>query len=140
MTASVSDFLLENVESPVKHEQVKFKRFKSPFEIKSLNMKEISSLRKEATRRVLNKKTHQYENDTDQDKFSGLVMERAVVSPSLNNEELQKSYGCIADPSGLLQTMLTAGEYSELSDRVMEICGLNDDSDDAEVLKDEAKN
>ena len=37
---NVEDFI--NVESPVKEEKVKFKRFKVPFEIRSLTAKEVS--------------------------------------------------------------------------------------------------
>lgn len=136
--ASVSDFLLENVESPVKEEKVHLKRFKSPFVIKSLTAEDTSELRKQVTRRVLNKKTRMYEQIFDQNKFTDLVMTASIVEPNLNSEELQKSYGCIADPEGLLNHMLTAGEYNKLAKKVMEVSGLNDE--DSNDLVEEAKN
>lgn len=135
---SVSDFLLENVESPVKKEEVKFDRFKSPFVIKTLMAEDVSDLRKQATRNVLNKKTRLHEQVFDQDKFTDLVLTASIVNPPLNNAELQKSYGCIADPEGLLKHMLNAGEYNELAKKVMEISGLNDDN--SNDLVEEAKN
>lgn len=132
---NIEDFI--NVESPVKEEKVKFKRFKVPFKIKSLTAEQVSELRKQSTRYVLNKKTHTYQPEMDQNRFSDLVMATGVVVPNLNNEELQKHYGTIGEPARTLEKMLSAGEYIELTQRVMDISGLNGDSSD---LVDEAKN
>lgn len=138
MTASINDFLLENVGSPVEKKKVHLKRFKSDFEIKSLTAEETSALRKQATRRVVNKRTHQVEQETDQDKFTGLVLTSSVVFPDLDNAQLQTSYGCPGDPDKLLKTMLTIGEYNKLSQAVMDLSGLGDE--DGAELVDEAKN
>lgn len=136
--ASVNDFLLENVGSPVEEKELKLKRFKAPWKIKSLTAEETSELRKLATKRELNKRTHQYEQSTDQNKFADLVLTAAVVVPDLNNAELQKSWGCIGEPEKLLKRMLNMGEYTELSNAVMELSGLND-ADGAQLVE-EAKN
>lgn len=139
MAESVEDFLFENVGSPVEEKEVKLERFKSPFKIKSLTADEVSDIRKQATKRVLNRKTHRYEQETDENQFQGLVVAEAVVSPNLNNEELQTSWGCIAKPEKVLKKMLKVGEYTELSQAIMDLSGLNDD-DSSEDLVEEAKN
>lgn len=135
---SVNDFLLENVGSPVEKRELRLKRFKTPWTIKSLTAEETSELRKLATKRELNKRTHQYEQATDQNKFADSVLTAAVVVPDLNNAELQKSWGCIGEPEKLLKRMLSMGEYTELSNAVMDLSGLNDD--DSNDLVDTAKN
>lgn len=139
MAESVEDFLFESVGSPVEEKEVKLERFKSPFKIKSLTADEVSDLRKQATKRVLNRKTHKYEQETDENQFQDLVVAEAVVSPNLNNEKLQTSWGCIAKPEEVLKKMLKVGEYTELSQAIMDLSGLNDD-DSSEDLVEEAKN
>ena len=120
MAESVEDFLFENVGSPVEEKEIKLERFKSPFKIKSLTADEVSDLRKQATKRVLNRKTHKYEQETDEN-------------------QLQTSWGCIAKPEEVLKKMLKVGEYTELSQAIMDLSGLNDD-DSSEDLVEEAKN
>ena len=58
---NIKDFLMENVGSPNREEEVNLKRFKSPFKIRGLDAEEISEIRKQDTRRVFNRRTHQYE-------------------------------------------------------------------------------
>lgn len=139
MAESIKDFLFENVGSPVEEQEFKLERFKSPFKIKSLTADEVSDLRKQATKRVLNRKTHKYEQDTDENAFQDLVVAAAVVSPNLNNAELQESWGCIARPETILKKMLKVGEYTDLSEAIMDLSGLNND-DSSEELVEEAKN
>lgn len=139
MTESVEDFLFENVGSPVEEKEVKLERFKSPFKIKSLTADEVSALRKQATKRVLNRKTHKYGQETDENHFQDLVVAEAVVSPNLNNEKLQTSWGCISKPEEVLKKMLKVGEYTDLSEAIMDLSGLNTD-DSSEKLVEEAKN
>ncbi|WEV37734.1 hypothetical protein [Lactobacillus sp. ESL0677] len=137
MTENINDFLMKNVENPVKTENVKFKRFKSPFKIKSLLAEDVTRLRNQATKQELNSKTHQYEAQTDQNKFTDLIVEASVVSPDLHNAELMKSYSVVdGDAAKLLQRMLTIGEYSELADHIMKISGI----EDSEAVINTAKN
>ncbi|MGQ5708829.1 phage tail assembly chaperone [Lactobacillus sp. PSON] len=135
---SVNDFLMENVGRSTETIEVHFKRFKAPFKIKSLTAEESSELRKQATKRVLNKRTHQYSQETDQNLFGDLVLAKSVVFPDLENAELQKSWGVIGSPEKLIKAMLTMGEYNELSEKIMEVSGLN--NEDSEDLVEEAKN
>lgn len=136
--ADVKDFLMTNVDTTEQTKEVKFSRFKSPFVIKALTAEENSFLQKQATRRVQDKKTRQVISEVNQDKYVDLLIESSVVTPDLNSEELQKSWGCIADPSGLLKKMLLAGEYGELATQIQELSGF--DTEDINDLVDEAKN
>lgn len=134
---SISDFLAENVAPAQETKEIKFKRFKSPFKVRSLTGEDVNRLRREATKRVLNRKTHQYENETDQNEFISKVVAESVVVPDLLNEKLQRSYGVIGDPEKLLGAMLSAGEYSVLANEVTELSHLDGDMN---ALVDEVKN
>ena len=134
---SISDFLAENVAPAQETKEIKFKRFKSAFKVKSLTGEDVNRLRREATKRVLNRKTHQYENETDQNEFISKVVAESVVVPDLLNEKLQRYYGVIGDPEKLLGAMLSAGEYSVLANEVTELSHLDGDMN---ALVDEAKN
>lgn len=136
-TTSISDFLAENVAPAQETKEIKFKRFKSAFKVKSLTGEDVNRLRREATKRVLNRKTHQYENETDQNEFISKVVAESVVVPDLLNEKLQRSYGVIGDPEKLLGAMLSAGEYSVLANEVTELSHLDGDMN---ALVEEAKN
>ena len=138
VNASVEAFLLDNVESPIEKKKVHFDRFSVDWEIRSLTAEETNTLRKEATRPVLNRQTHQTELQTDEDKFTGLMLTKAVVFPDLDNAKLQESYSCPGDPAKLLRTMLKVGEYQRLQQAVLDLSGLNEDNPDD--LKDTAKN
>lgn len=137
VATSISDFLSENVAPARETKEIKFKRFKSPFKVRSLTGEDVNRLRREATKRVLNRKTHQYENETDQNEFISKVVAESVVVPDLLNEKLQRSYGIIGDPEKLLGAMLSAGEYSVLANEVTELSHLDGDMN---ALVDEAKN
>lgn len=133
---SVEDFI--NVESPVKEKEVKLKRFKTPFRIKSLTEKEIEELRKDSQTVEFNRATRTKHKVLDQEKFNDKLIEACVVVPNLKNEELQKHYGTYGDPAGTLEAMLLAGEYNVLAKKIMDLSGLDEDSDID--LVDEAKN
>lgn len=56
------------------------------------------------------------------------MMAEAVIQPDLNNEKLQKSWGCVADPAGVLKKMLSAGQYTDLGQAVQELSDFDIDS------------
>lgn len=130
---NIEDFI--NVEDPKVEKDVKLKRFNSPFKIKALGAGEISNLRKRATTKKLNKKTHQYENETDQNKFNDLLIVESVVFPSLTDERLQKRYNGFGDPVQTLGNMLLAGEYTKLVEEITALSDLDPDEDPVEEAK-----
>ncbi|WP_334328444.1 phage tail assembly chaperone [Companilactobacillus sp. HBUAS59699] len=135
---SVNDFLMENVDTKPETREVKFKRFKSPFVIKSLTEDENSVIQKDATRKIKDKQTRQVISQLDQSKYIDLMVLNSVVTPDLNSEQIQKSWNCLANPVGVLKKMLRAGEYIELMQQVQDLSGF--DMEDVEELKDEVKN
>lgn len=126
--ASVEDFLKQNVDVVPATEEVPFKRFKSPFVIQELTNRKIDELRAEATTKKKNPQTGQVEKTVDEMKVAEIMMVESVVTPNLNNKDLQTSYGDLADPVGLLKDMLTVGELQDLSTKVMALSGINQDN------------
>jgi len=133
----VNDFLRTNVDTTPKTMKFKVERFNSPFELKSLDAETSSRLQKEATHPIKNPKTGALTNDLNVQEYGDLLLSESVVSPDLKNAELQKSWGAVADPSGLLKKMLMAGEYTELLAQAQTLSGF--DNDNISELVDEAK-
>lgn len=138
MEYNVEDFLAENVKPKEVTKKINFKGFKSPFIIKALNADKFNEIQKQATTSYINKKTHQRVQETDQNKIVDLMMAEAVVQPDLNNEKLQKSWGCIADPAGVLKKMLNVGQYTDLGQAIQELSGY--DVDNLNNYVEQAKN
>lgn len=126
--ASVTDFLKQNVDVEPATQEVAFKRFKSPFVIKEVTNREVDQLRKDSSKKVKNPKTGQIETQVDQNKLAELLIVTSVVTPDLHSEALQKSYSDLADPVGLVKDMLSVGELNDLSEKVSELSGLNQDN------------
>lgn len=83
------------------------------------------------------KKTDKKGNETfDQIGYSHDLAATAVVSPDLENAELQKAYGVLGKVK-LLKKMLLIGEFTTLGEAVRELSGLDKDINDD---KDEVKN
>ena len=138
MAYNVEDFLAENVKKETEKKKEKIKGFKSPFVIKALTADEFNDIEKQATRESINKRTHQRIQEVDQNKLLDLMMSKAVVQPELDNEKLQKSWGCIADPAGVLRKMLKAGQYTDLGQEIQELSGF--DLDNINNYVEQAKN
>lgn len=82
------------------------------------------------------KKTDKKGNETfDQIGYSHDLAATAVVSPDLENAELQKAYGVLGKVK-LLKKMLLIGEFTTLGEAVRELSGLDKDiNDDIEEAK-----
>lgn len=102
-----------------------------PFVIRPITQEE----NEEILRR--HKKRDKKGNETfDQIGYSHDLAATAVVSPDLENAELQKAYGVLGSVK-LLEKMLLIGEFTALGEAVRELSGLDKDINDD---KDEAKN
>lgn len=82
------------------------------------------------------KKRDKKGNETfDQIGYSHDIAATAVVSPDLENAELQKAYGVLGKEK-LLKKMLLIGEFTTLGEAVRELSGLDKDiNDDIEEAK-----
>lgn len=137
-------FLKQNA---VANENVKFvasKRFVDPktqepleWEIKGISSQEDESLRKASTKKIPTPgKRGQFTQETDYNKYVGLLATTCTVYPNLNDKELQDSYGVMGADS-LLKEMLLPGEYANYLEKVQEVCGFDVSLDE---LVEEAKN
>lgn len=126
---TIKDFLPDAVESGVKTEEIQFKRFKKPFKLKSLMASQMDDLRRRATNKKFNDKTHIYDEIVDQDKLTQSYVTESVVVPNLNSEELQTAYGTFGSPYDTLTHMLTSKEFNALVQAVNKLSGLNEDND-----------
>lgn len=130
--SNLSNFLNQNV---VKQENAKVvigKRFldqetgePAEWEIAPITATREEEIRKACTRRVqVPGKKNQYTEQTDQSAYVRKLVTECVVSPNLNDAELQNSYGIMGADS-LLMEMLLPGEYAELASKVNEITGFD---------------
>lgn len=101
-----------------------------PFEIKPITEKENGFLMKKYT-----KKDKTGRESLDKTEYAHALVASAVVFPNLASVELQKAYGVLGE-SNLLTEMLNIGEFSDLSQAVSELSGLDKDvNDDIEEVK-----
>ncbi|MCO6528705.1 MAG: hypothetical protein J6565_07955 [Lactobacillus sp.] len=125
---NVNDFLAENVKQERLTKEIKITGYKEPFVIQSITSEEFDQLQKQATSRMISKKTYQEVEKSDSNKFTDLLIEKSVVVPNLHDEKLQKSWGCIAEPAKMLRKMISkAGEYGNLLEAISEISGFDAD-------------
>ena len=132
-------FFAENVALEENEKYVASKRFKDAkgkfleWEIKALTADENDAIKKECViRKPIPGKRGQYTNEFDNIKYISLLCVNSIVSPDLNNTELQDSWSkkagySIMNGSDLLKVMLNSGEYDMLSQKVQEVNGYLDD-------------
>ena len=126
-------FLMEN---PVDNITAKIKlggRLKDfEFEIKPMNNNDMSRYQKLCIKNPNSAKKKEF----DIQKFNELVVINNVISPNFKDPEWMKSVGVLTSEA-LVSKVLLAGEISELSEKISEISGFGDNS---EELEDEVKN
>lgn len=132
---SIQDFLLTNVQQD-ETKEVHFKRFKSPFVIRSIDESLNDELKKRATRKTQNRQGITIP-EFNQDKYVDSLIIECVVTPDLHNAELQEAYGTTGDAIKTLKKMLRVGEYATLGEEIKSINGFDEDVND---LVEEVKN
>lgn len=107
------------------------------WEIQAITSQEDELLRKSCTKRIqIPGKKNQFTNETDYNKYVGLLAVKCTVFPNLNDAELQDSYG-VMGADELLKTMLLPGEYADYLTLVQKINGFEQSFEDK---VEEAKN
>ncbi|MFS1193750.1 phage tail assembly chaperone [Enterococcus lactis] len=129
----IKSFLVPNEDET---KEVKFERFPEAFVISSLGETENDKIKKSCTK-TRRSKSGNLVKDLDTDKYGDVLLARCVVTPDLQNAELQTFFGTPGDAIGTLKAMLRAGEYANLTKEVLEFNGFNEDE---EEIKDEVKN
>lgn len=133
--ADIKSFLRANRVEQETTKKVKLKSFAEPFVISTITEKENDVLKVQATSKRRNKSGNMI-SDLDTDKYSDLLVAKCVVSPDLENAELQQDWGTPGDDIGTLKAMTLAGEYATLTKEIIDFNGFNEDFDD---LKEEVK-
>lgn len=127
----------QNVMHPVTKSLVDEKGNPLEWEIKPLTTKENEAIRESCTVDVPVKgKPNMFRPKVDMNKYQTKLICAAVVSPDLNNAELQNSYGVMC-PEDLIKEMVDdPAEYTDLLILVQNISGFKTLQDEV----DEAKN
>lgn len=120
---SLENFLMENVEIAENEKIILSDRFKSPFEIKAISEAENTIIKK-SCRKKIKQKYGQSLTETDHDLYLIRLAVACTVEPDFKSAELQKSWGVMGDEM-LIQKMLLPGEFTELVNRIQEICGFD---------------
>lgn len=134
-------FLAQN---KVKHENIKY-RLSADFldedgqpaewELRHLGAEENEQLQRESMVKVsVPGKPGQFNQELDIGKYNLKMACCSVVSPDLNDKELQDSYG-VMGAEKLLLKMLSAADYNKLTSKIVEFNGFKSINDDVEEAK-----
>lgn len=117
-------FMAGNVEKVENKKVVISNRFKDengnpiPWEIRALSAAENDELQRHCMVNVpVPGKKNQFSRELDQVKYTAMLLTSSVVYPSLDDEELQNSYG-VMGADALLRKMLYLHEYNKLAEEV----------------------
>ena len=107
------------------------------WEIKPLTTKENESIRESCTIDVPVKgKPNQYRPKVDMNKYQTKLICAAIVSPDLNNAELQNSYGVLSAEDLIKEMVDDPAEYTDLMLFIQQLSGFKTLQEEV----DEAKN
>lgn len=140
--SNLSAFLAQNAKDNETVKHVVSKRFVEDgkpveWELQSVTSEEDEQIRKSCTQKVqVAGKKGQYTQETDFEKYLGLLAAKCIVYPNLNAAELQDSYGVLGADT-VLKKMLKPGEYQDLLKKIQEVNGFDIGLDE---LVEEAKN
>ncbi|QGQ93953.1 phage portal protein [Paenibacillus psychroresistens] len=139
--SNLNMFFAENAQSDLIEDFIVSERFKDEksnpvaWKLRTLTEAENADIRASATKRVQVKRGVTMP-ETNPNEYMAKLIVASVVYPNLKDADLQKSYGVLG-AENLVRTMLIAGEYSTLAEKVQTINGFDKDLND---LVEEAKN
>ncbi len=133
---SIQAFLLADSSALEETKEIKFTQFTEPFVIRSMTADEFDNITKRSTRRT--KQNGAIVKEVDQNKLVDTLVAEAVLTPDLNNAELQEHYGTIGNAAGTARKMLKAGQWGDLIKAVQDLSGF--DQEPVDELVDEVKN
>ena len=105
------------------------------WEVRCITSREDETLRRDCQRRVpMPGKRGRMTQDFDGVLYLAKLAAACTVYPNLNDAALQDSYGvkCAED---LIAAMLTPGEYTNYTERLLELCGFEDKIEMVEQAK-----
>ncbi|MGL5715048.1 MAG: phage tail assembly chaperone [Paraclostridium sp.] len=108
-----------------------------PWVLRPVTSQEDEKLRTSCTKKVMIPgQKNQFTQETDMNKYIGLLAVNCTIFPDLHDATLQDSYG-VMGADELLKTMLLPGEYGDFLVEIQQINGYNQSFEDK---VDEAKN
>lgn len=133
MTVTNIQAFLQKAEK--ENEEVKIERLGASIVIKALSEAENDNIKKISTK-TRRSKGGNIVKDLDTDLYGDNLVSRCVVSPDLNNAELQAFHGTEGDAAATLKAFLLAGEYADVTAKVLSLNGFDESEED---YKDEVK-
>ncbi|MDQ0412727.1 phage tail assembly chaperone [Mesobacillus stamsii] len=131
---NLKSFLKANVKK-VENVELKLERFDEPIILRPLTSAEGDRITEMCFENKAGKKGKQ-ERVFNPVKYNREIAVASIVHPDLQSLELQEDYG-VRGATALFNEMFYAGEATKISEKVIELSGLGDSTDD---LIEEAKN
>lgn len=131
----LQEFLMANEGHTEVTAEVAISGFPVPFTVKSITEGQNKELRRSCQKVTFDKKTHQKNEDTDQDMYNNRLVIACTVDPNFKDAELQAKYG-VMGAENLIDALLKPGQFIDLLLAVQEVNGFTDDVNE---LRDEAK-
>ena len=124
---------LEYFLNPTSKEEIKeitvSERFKdekgkpATIKLKSISQEQNEALIKRCTMREKNRNGTVTEN-LDRNRYTALLILECIIEPNFRSEEFVKSMG-VADPVDALKKLFLPGEYTIISEAILDLMGLN---------------
>lgn len=99
-----------------------------PWKIRPVTAKEEDTIRRNCTDRKTDRRTGVINETFDDTRYAQALTVQGIEFPNLFDKGLQKTYG-VNSATGVLQEMLTSGEFQSLALKVIEVSGLSDIED-----------
>ncbi len=107
-----------------------------PFLVKAITEEENKAIRRSCRKTIMDPKTRQRQEYTDQDLYNTRLVAACCVEPNFKDAEFQASRGVLGAEE-LINKALNPGQFADLLMGVLKVNGFDDDIND---LRDEAKN
>lgn len=134
--STVKSFLKHREERLNVTQEVYLEGFEEPFVIQATSNKENERLAKNF-RKTRITKGGKRESVLDDEAYGAALVVRSIVTPDLQNAELQEFYGTQGDAIATLKEMISMGEYLKLQNAISKLNGF--DEDDEEVVEEVKK-
>lgn len=134
--STVKNFLKRREERLNVTQEVYLEGFEEPFVIQATSNKENERLAKNF-RKTRITKGGKRESVLDDEAYGAALVVRSIVTPDLQNAELQEFYGTQGDAIATLKEMISMGEYLKLQNAISKLNGF--DEDDEEVVEEVKK-
>ena len=132
----LQDFLMSRADIGEELVEVRTSALDEPFLVRAITEGENKAIRKSCKKVIIDQKTRQRQEYTDQDLYNNKLVIACCVEPNFKDAEWQASKG-VMGAEALLDKVLTAGEFSDLLLGVLKVNGFDDDINE---LVNEAKN